>query len=118
MYAPLGFQVSRTFVSHEKYILFALEGIHRMTDAVVSRQGDTNVLNRVAILISDHLLVITFVVLEVLTFGSGLVLDQMGRPVLAGIAGAAGFLVPITFLSVYGFLYLLRLIAPYLKTAG
>ena len=88
-----------------------------MSDAVVSRQGDTNLLNRVATFISDYLLVITFVVLEVLTFGGGLVLDRMGMPVLAGIAGAAGFLVPITFLSVFGFLQLLRVIAPYLKTA-
>lgn len=118
MYVRPGVSASRTFESHEKYIQFALDCIHSMTDAVVSRQGDTNFLNRVARFISDNLLAITFVVLEVLTFGSGLVLDHMGMPILAGIAGAAGFLVPITFLSVYGFLQLLRFIAPYLKTAG
>lgn len=83
----------------------------------MSRQDSDNRPNQVATFISNHLMVITFVVLEVLAFGGSLVLDRMGMPVSAGITGAAGFLIPITFLAGIGFLQFLRLIAPYLKTA-
>ena len=88
-----------------------------MSDAVVNRQADRNVGEKVTEFLSDHLLLVCFVLVEVVSIAGGITLDRIGMPILAGIAGSVAVLVPLTLLSIFGFLQLLRVLAPYLKTA-
>lgn len=88
-----------------------------MSDAVVNRQTERNAGEKVTRFLSDHLLVVSFLFVEVVSLAGGVVLDQMGMPIMAGVVGSVAVLVPITLLCIFGFLKLLRVLAPYLKTA-
>lgn len=87
-----------------------------MSDAVVARLNGGAPGEKLFRFVNEHKLLVTFVFLESLTLVTGIALDQLGKPILAGVTGSAAILIPVVLITIGGFLKLLKVIAPYLRT--